>query len=298
MKKSIVVILAAFMLLLPIQAQENLTDVLGGFNDVFEKLFNTLPHSVAQSSVWPEAYIGQLPHFGIGLPLGFTRLDMSPIFNALESYDVGDSIPPALSNLKSDIPYPSFALDAKIGGFILPFDFGFAIMALPSITTDEVSLNFFSIGFSARYAVLQDKGLLPAVSVGVGYNYAKTELEIGVDGVTAGISFQTSALDFNAQVSKKFVKVLIPYIGFRGIFAVSKGSLSMGYNAAWSENGHTYTANQKLEKDFDRGFGDSFSPVVFGGLGLQLAAIQLNIGGSFDMRHRQWGFNSTFRVKI
>lgn len=300
MSKKIIAI--GLVLLLALSAFGNITPadkVSQGLEDFSIQLFDVIPNVALQQGVWPEAWIGNIfpsapPHFGLGLSLGAAELPIEGLNKALSQFNEvsGGASFPALSN---DLAFPTFTVDARIGGLVLPFDIGISFMRLPNMKFDNVTFDYLTIGGSLRYAILQDKGLIPGLSLGMGFMYNKGFVEVKVeDTAYVRSDFKTTSIFFEAQVSKKIL-FLVPFLGFRGVMAQSTNSWAWEYNAPFDGYG---TIGQVEKGTVNRGFGDRFHPQLFGGIGLDIFMFHANLSASYDFVSSIWGANLGLRFQL
>ena len=270
-----------------------------GLEDFSIQLFDVIPNVALQQGVWPEAWIGNIfpsapPHFGLGLSLGAAELPIEGLNKALSQFNEvsGGASFPALSN---DLAFPTFTVDARIGGLVLPFDIGISFMRLPNMKFDNVTFDYLTIGGSLRYAILQDKGLIPGLSLGMGFMYNKGFVEVKVeDTAFVRSDFETTSIFFEAQVSKKIL-FLVPFLGFRGVMAQSTNSWAWEYNAPFDGYG---TIGQVEKGTVNRGFGDRFHPQLFGGIGFDIFMFHANLSASYDFVSSIWGANLGLRFQL
>ena len=300
MSKKIIAI--GLVLLLALSAFGNITPadkVSQGLEDFSIQLFDVIPNVALQQGVWPEAWIGNIfpsapPHFGLGLSLGAAELPIEGLNKALSQFNEvsGGASFPALSN---DLAFPTFTVDARIGGLVLPFDIGISFMRLPNMKFDNVTFDYLTIGGSLRYAILQDKGLIPGLSLGMGFMYNKGFVEVKVeDTAYVRSDFKTTSIFFEAQVSKKIL-FLVPFLGFRGVMAQSTNSWAWEYNAPFDGYG---TIGQVEKGTVNRGFGDRFHPQLFGGIGFDIFMFHANLSASYDFVSSIWGANLGLRFQM
>ncbi len=146
-----------------------------------------------------------------------------------------------------------------------------------------------------RYAILQDKIIIPAVSVGMGFMYNKGFVEVKVeDSAFVRSDFETTSIFFEAQVSKKIL-FLVPFLGFRGVMAQSTNSWAWEYNATFEGYG---TIGQVEKGTVNRGFGDRFHPQLFGGIGFDIFMFHANLSASYDFVSSIWGANLGLRFQM
>ncbi|MDR3201226.1 MAG: hypothetical protein LBT68_07180 [Spirochaetales bacterium] len=158
-------------------SQTTLDRYKGGIEDFAEDLAAVLPINSMIGLNWNDAYIGQFlgvpPHFGIGFTGGFTTIPYGPIKDLVQDAMGGDSgdIPSLVRSM--GIPIPAYTIDARIGGFILPFDAGLKFGYL-KMDISDVKIDYLLVGGDVRYCVLEQLLLVPDVSIGLGFNYMKT----------------------------------------------------------------------------------------------------------------------------
>ena len=270
-----------------------------GLEDFSIQLFDVIPNVALQQGVWPEAWIGNIfpsapPHFGLGLSFGAAELPIDGLNKALSQFNEvsgGASFP----SLGDSLAFPTFTVDARVGGVFLPFDIGMSFMRLPNMKFDNVTFDYLTIGGSLRYAILQDKIIIPAVSVGMGFMYNKGFVEVKVeDSAFVRSDFETTSIFFEAQVSKKIL-FLVPFLGFRGVMAQSTNSWAWEYNATFEGYG---TIGQVEKGTVNRGFGDRFHPQIFGGLGFDIFMFHANLSASYDFVSSIWGANLGLRFQM
>jgi hypothetical protein len=193
-------------------ADSTLSDLQKGVSNFSDNLAKSLPFNASLGLNWSDAYIGQFlgipPHFGIGVSGGLTSMDSDSVKKLLNIFDL---------NLPIDFMIlPAYAVDARIGGFFLPFDVGIKFGILPNLDFgDTLTIDYLLIGGDIRYAVLKGNAVLPTVSVGLGVNYLRGELgaalgsgqrftfnghSLSLSDPKVGFTWETTALDFKAQV--------------------------------------------------------------------------------------------------
>lgn len=250
------------------------------------RVTDTISNACAQQNVYADAWIGKLfpalpPHFAVGFEGGITNMDLSDLCKT--AGELG------LSGFPSSMLYPTLGINAKIGGLFLPFDIGFSFFTLDTqktgINLTPLDLEMFVLGGNFRFAILQGKGLMPVLSVGVGYYYSKGAIGKGTSGGAIKVNYDTQVIIAETQLSKKFIFVT-PFIGFRGIFS----STTSEYN--WRSAASTDS------KAIKTNFGDSFIPQVFGGVGLSLGVIKLDANACYDFVNTIWSFGVSLRFGL
>ena len=269
-------------------------EVSQGLKEFAETLLFTVPEAATQQNVWSDAYIGNIypninKHFGFGLTLGGTAIDMSGFKKAADTM-IGDynSTADLLSSIPNlDIPnldfgkipekfiIPTASVDIRIGGFVLPFDFGLcAMMTNPSIFKVKLddpksvydmnqainfnflgfngSIDYLTIGGDIRYRFYEGSLVMPMISLGIGYTYTKGNFKVGttseetlkVGGVEYGVQtttadmamgFETQVFYLQAQVSKSF-GIVTPFIGGRALLSNTKTTYAWNYKTENNEH--------------------------------------------------------------
>lgn len=301
MSKKIIAI--GLVLLLALSAFGNITPadkVSQGLNDFSIQLFDVIPNVALQQGVWPEAWIGKVipsvpPHFGVGTSFGVAKLPLEGLNNAISQLNaVAEGTGASLPSLGNNLVFPTLTVDARIGGIFLPFDIGVSFMRLPNIKLGPLSFDFLTVGGSLRYAILQDKIVIPAVSVGMGFMYNKGYVEVKVqDAAYIRSAFETTTIFFEAQVSKK-VFFLVPFVGFRGIIAKSTNNWEWAYNVTFEG----YSMGEVEKGTVNRAFKDRFHPQIFGGIGFDIAMFHSNISASYDIVSSIWGASLSVKFQL
>ena len=222
-------------------SEDKKTEIANGLNAFAGNILVAAPQAATQQNVWADAYIGKLfpslpPHFGVGISLGGTKMDMTGLKDAATAFEgmINDFVPDSgdssiTDQLKGTVDFgsipdifvmPTVSIDARIGGIFLPFDIGIsAMMTNPSLFSVDLSdpnsltsmsapMNFNAFGFNGsadyltlgidiRYCILDGGVILPKVSVGAGYNITKGSFGISSD--KSGVDANMN-LSFNTQV--------------------------------------------------------------------------------------------------
>jgi hypothetical protein len=223
-KKSLGVAILAAALTLPAFSQ-SIEDLQNSAKAMASTLSATLPFNSTLGLNWSDAYIGQLlgvpPHFGVGVSAGATTVQADEIKTLLTTLGVDTGAFPRI------VPIPAAVAEARIGGFLLPFDIGVKGGYIPpdlgktiKDATGGLNLDYLAAGADLRFALIKGNLLLPRVSLGVGVNYMKGGLSttVGSDqtftyntySISAtkpelGLSWETTTIDLKAQVSKSLL---------------------------------------------------------------------------------------------
>ena len=289
----------------------DISTVNDGIDDFASELGFSVPQAAVQQNVYAEAFIGKIfpavpPHFAVGIDAGLTHLNTSGLAKAADELGI--------SGVKNDLYLPVFNADVRIGGVIFPFDVGLSFMTLDvgKLNTMDVDFTaeYTTFAIDARYALLEDGLLLPAVSVGAGYSVNKGSFGASNSTAEASVDFSVHTLYAQVQASKTInipvVRIgFTPFIGLRGLISnytndwswKLKGAYvdavnNLGKNIATSGNG---TASSD-------GFG-GFQPQIYGGIGLNLGFFQLTGSICADLRHiggdsSLWSSAFSFRFKL
>jgi len=304
-KKRIAIGASLMLSLCVLSATPSATSVSDGLKNFSIQLFDVIPNVAMQQGVWPDAWIGKLvpsvpPHLGAGITLGMAKLPMDGINRAIaELNSVSDG---ALPSIKDSLVFPTLTADIRIGGIFLPFDIGMSFMRIPNLNLSklgaDITVDFFTIGGSLRVPVLQEKLIIPAVSVGAGFMYSKGFVEVReADNVYLRSNFNTKTIFLEAQVSKKIL-FLVPFLGFRGVVSDSTNSWKWQFNANFDGYTVGQTQSGTETRSLPSAFGESFQPQVFGGVGFDIFLVQTTISASYDFRNKIWGANLSLRFKM
>jgi len=228
---------------------EDLRNIQEGVKAFSNGISKAAPFNSLIGLNWSNAYIGKVypdspAHFGVGLSVGATTMDPKSIEKLAGYFGDGFSL---------DLPFmplPAYTAEARIGGFVLPFDIGFkagflSFKELP--LGDGINWNCLLVGGDVRYAVIDGvtNKALPNVSVGVGVNYlaggigakmgaaqsilldyGPIHYVIDLTQPNVNLKWNTTTLELKAQVSKTFT-VITPYLGLGGNYAFTNAGYSV-----------------------------------------------------------------------
>lgn len=305
---------------------------LDDFKDQLDKLSDDLSKPVASAATlgltWSDANIGKFPHFGIGVFTGATFLPIDGFSDLVEVVDSGASLPDEVKNIPVGLPLPAAGIDARIGGFILPFDIGvkFAMFSLP---VDKVTVDYSLIGGDVRFALLEENLVLPGISLGVGFSrYSSNVLIEGIfdenyqlldapDGLTdlyldnpdLEFGWTANVIEAKAQISKSLL-VITPYAGANLSYGMTEigGGLktkvvdSSGDEVAKEEIDAVLEALDK--SDVNSNGVEVMNEVtgmglkVHGGLSFNLFLAKIDINASYDVMAKIIGAQVGFRIQF
>ena len=269
-------------------------------------------------NVWSSAYVGGFPKFGVGLSVGANFIPADSL-TAFE--DLGIAIPAELKQY--GIPIPAAVASLKIGLPFLPIDVGVKGGLIPDAASGALSgmgvdLTYHTLGVNVRYAILKDKLLIPAVSVGASWNYVKGSAKAGlgtggydytygtytiaVTDPDMALEWESNTFDFTLQVSKDLL-IFTPYAG-AGL-TVGKSTVKAGMSAATLVSGGTVEeieAATGLEID-DQGFletAESTTPVfrVYGGTSINIVFFRLDMMACYVPSAESFGAQVMARVQL
>jgi hypothetical protein len=306
-----------------------------GIEDFAEDLAGVLPMNSAIGLNWNDAYIGQItdapPHFGLGVTSGFTTLPYKTIKNLVEDAMGRDAedIPDAIRRI--GVPIPAATIDARIGGFVLPFDFGLKFGYL-DFDSEDLKVDYLLLGTDVRYRLLEQTALIPKISVGLGFNYMKSKATLSdalgddvtinttdyssyLNGITAislsspdlYLEMKTKVIDFKVQASWKAL-IFEPSIGLGVSYGMSE--VSAGAESILSTTGGTGTVDDAIQVLNGLGYDidgasigytkkvNAFAYRLFGGLGLNLMIFRLDLGLLYGMNTGSWGASVGARVQL
>ena len=269
------------------------TDTVNGLNDFCDDLVDTIPNTQGVQNIYADAWIGKfLPgvHFGAGINVGASSLDISSLKDTAAALDIDTG------DIGDTFAFPTINADLRIGGIILPFDIGVAVMKFDSSSygaiedaIDPVSFDYTVVGGDIRYALIKGGMLRPKVSVGAGYYYTSGSIEVKDDTASAGMDFSSKAFIMEAQASIKLL-FLVPFVGTKLI--VSKTKVDWSVDANWAElidvkddSLAGIINNGILPSHFkDSTSSTTFHPQLFGGVGFDLGIMSLTTTLGYDVK--------------
>jgi len=316
----------------------DLGDLKEKVDDFTDALAQSLPFNSTIGLNWSDAYIGQLldrpPHFGVGVNIGFTTMNFDSLNGLLEMFNI--SLPDNVN--MGGFTLPGYTIDARIGGFFLPFDIGIkfgylhltpdSINGLLSTDIPDFTMDYLLIGGDIRYALVKGKTFPLKVSIGAGYNYLKggismpvgndlsfsipnENLKLNISRPDLGINWETNSIDLKIQASIK-VLVLTPYLGVGASYAWSNAGYGITSNITVTDAADNDVpladAKSKLEayglSDIDEnGFSQTnevtgWSFRGFGGFSINLSFIRFDLTGMYDFISQCYGFTFGIRVQL
>jgi hypothetical protein len=251
----------------------------GSAKEFAEKLQRSLPFTALTTLAWPDAYIGQLisrkPHFGAGLVYGMSPVDFSAVEKLFDELDGN-------GNLNTDgVFMPPVSVQARIGGFFVPFDIGFvaSVPLLKREPSNGVALEQQTIGCDIRFALVREGVKAPSVSLGVAY--IQTEGRLSTKNTD--IRWKGGAIEVKAQISKAF-KAVMPYFGAGGSYT-------------WSQAGYERPGGEKWGLESED-FANDILFRVYGGVSIKLWVFRLDAGINVSIPDALYGAVAGVRFQL
>lgn len=327
-KKMVLVALLAALTAAVVTAQTTFSDYEQGFQDFADGVATALPLNAAVGLNWSDAYIGNFPHFGVGITVGAAAMPWDSFKKVDEM--LGGVIASEYPELEDyGAPIPAIAVEARLGGLLLPFDVGVKFGILPeeskALLPSGVTADYLMFGADVRYALIKGGAVLPKVSIGAGYTYVKGNVTVtdaiagrtitGVGGHSISVTdpdvtfdWKTSVIDLKAQISKSFL-ILTPYFGVGASLAVAEAG--GGLDAQVLVDGAP--ADPADIADIEEALGDDFDPDegffvssetngwafrAFGGLSVNLFVLKLDLTGMYNFSSGTLGASLSGRVQL
>ena len=321
------------------QSSSPLSTVSKALSDFSQSVAPALPSLAASSLTWSDAYIGQLialpPHFGVGASVQAIFLPIKGIDSLFSAFGIAEPAPlTAFGSL--GVPFPAYAVEARIGGIVLPFDLGLKFGTIPtnvSSLTGSFAINYLLWGAELRWDILKDAAIVPGLSIGASYSnlsgafyYTMSDITLGsvptgpsttsniaLSKPTVGFEWQTSVVELNAQISKNLV-VITPYAGVGASLSWAKAG--GGFYATPTIGGAAMTQAQMayLQSNFpnnpavasvtnsgiDIQFQQSnvFSFRAFGGVSINIVIVRLDLGVSYNFSSQSLGGDFGLRFQL
>ena len=275
------------------------------FQDFADDLASSLPLTSTIGNNTSDAYIGQLlrvpPNIGFGLTVGAATIPYGTVESLFQELNM--EVPSEIKNFDTfGVPNPAYTIDARVGGFVLPFDFGlkFGTLGSGGLNAGDLKMDYLLVGGDIRYAIMEQSVVQPNISVGVGYNYMRGRIEVpdavedsyeieydGGSSTLAGsadafLEWETNVIDLKAQISKSLL-ILTPYAGFGAAYGISSAGGGMIGNFANAED----LKDAGIDVDDDEVSVSSdvtgWSFRVFGGTSVNIILLRLDLGLGYDI---------------
>lgn len=332
MKKILITLFLLCFLLAGAFAQVTYNEMESSFSQFSNDVSESLPFASTIGLQWSDAYVGGFPHFGVGLSVGAVTIPEAA-FTSLAS-TLGFSLPSELTSLGIGVPLPGYTIDGRLGLPILPFDVGIKFGFIPPDATKNTafSVDYTLAGIDLRMPVVKQNLLLPAVSLGVGFNYLSSTVSTTASGLgqsmdltsyglgtlqftdpEVAFKMESKVLDAKLQVSKSLL-IFTPYLG-------------VGYSYGWSTAGGgmladvKYNGNSITDADINaintaleaagqtpldltktqvlissNNTGGAFR--AFGGVSINILILKIDISGMYNVATKSFGANVNTRISF
>lgn len=334
MKRVLILLTLAFTLTFSSFAQTE--EVIVGLKNQLKSLSEDLAAPATSAATlgltWSDANIGGFPHFGVGIFTGAAVIPLDGFDDLLKVLDDTVEIPDAVKSLPLGLPLPAAGIDARIGGFILPFDVGVKYAAF-NLAIDKFEVDYSLIGADVRFAVIEENLVLPGISLGVGFSSLTSNIKIkdllgnditilapgaGYDGLylddpDVEFGWTANVIEAKAQVSKSLI-FITPYVGAN----LSYGMTTIGGGVKSSVNNGTDTLTQEqidtirenaatAGVDIPKVNADGFTTEheltamglkINGGLSFNLFLAKIDLNVSYDVMAEIAGGQIGFRIQL
>ena len=315
----------------------DLSEFEASFQSFADGVANSLPITASIGLNWSHAYIGQFPHFGVGVSVGGMFLPYESIEPVVTALGVGSSIPEELKTL--GLPFPTIAAGARLGGFILPFDMGFKFGMIPEeakdLFSEDVTADFFLIGGDVRFPVVKGKGLIPTLSVGGGYTFLRGR--IGITDVSASqtinlydylqpiyggttheliftepdltFNWDTHTIEAKAQASWNLL-LFTPHVGLGAAYGISNAGGGLSSTVVYS-NDAGVTEDQMKDVLESLGYpiptangleviseANGWSFWVYGGTAINIFFIKVDLSAMYNFLNGDYGASVNLRLQL
>lgn len=245
------------------------------FQDFADGVANSLPITASVGLNWSPAYIGQFPHFGVGVSLGGMFLPYDSAKPVVDALGLDAQVPEALKTY--GLPFPSIAAGARLGGIGFPFDVGFKFGVIPEqakhMFSEDVTADYLLVGGDVRVPLIKGRGIVPTLSVGGGYTFLRGTLGItdvvsgevvdihdamvaaGAGGTTTDVlqftdpdlNFSWDSHVFEGKLQASWdLGVLTPHVGLGGAYGVSNAGGGLFSEVVYLKDG-TPTSLSEVE---------------------------------------------------
>lgn len=339
MKKLVILLVLAFSLVMQTWAITSVSEISKQIDTVASSVGSALPMASATGLNWSDAYIGSIigvpPHFGVGVTAGTAMIPLASITDMATT--MGVSIPSWISGMPIGLPLPTYTVEARVGGLILPFDAGIKVGVIPGDTkafTGSFALDYLLVGGDIRYAILEENLVFPDLSLGLGFNYLKGGVAFTASDITLGsvdigtgtqnvvlanpklaLLYESSNVDVKLQVSKNLI-VVTPYAGLAGNIAFNKVGAGMFATPKVGSTALTPSELAALAANFPGlSGGDAVSATsegivalfqqngqisarVYGGVSVNIIVAYIDLNAMYNFMSNSMGASLGFRIQL
>ncbi len=252
-------------------------------SDFTVELTETIMNASVSQNVYADAFIGKFlpsipPHFAAGINTNVMSLDISTLADAASELNI---------KIPDSAVLPFFTIDARIGGFFLPFDVGATFIKTPKVSLFGMSADYFTIGADIRYALLEQTVLLPNVSLGVAYYHSEGFFSAKSGSNSIEFAQNMNMLSISAQVSKDIL-IITPFVGGRFTLVDAENTYKWNTAVAGLNGAGVYMPE----------FGDKYSVNVYGGVGVNLVFVTITPGVTYDVMNEIVGGTISARFQL
>ncbi len=302
------------------------SDVKNDFQGFTDEVAGSLPFASTMGLNWSSAYIGKFPNFGIGLSAGFAMVPTTAIASLAHEFGA-TSLASTLDGYRHlGLPFPAVLAEARIGGFLRPFDVGFKVGFIPNeaklsaFLPNGMTANYFLIGVDARYLLVKEQFFVPQISVGLGFNHYQGGLVVptGSGSITVAslpngdslsfsdpdlnFAWSSNSLDATVEVSKTIFYLLTPYLGMGLSYGWSSAGGGLSSSANWTGPGAAqisqYFTNLTNNAFTISGSSANFVPRLYGGLSVNLFIVRVDATLLYDLSDGLLGATVGARLQV
>jgi hypothetical protein len=331
MMKKLLLILLILMTALSFATAITYTEMKDDFQAFSDDMAGALPFASTLGLNWSNAYLGNFPHFGVGLTTGFVSLPLESFQAVTES--MGLDIPSEITDLGIGMPLPAYTVDGRLAIPILPVDVGVKVGYLnpdwiESLSGGVVGVDYLLLGGDVRYGLVKEGILLPAVSVGVGYNYMKGGIymkgavpgeDINISSYGIGITninitdgdmvyeWNANVIDVKAQVSKNLL-IFTPSVGIGYSYGFAQAGGGMDATIKIDGSDPTPTQLDAIESATGMTLDDQSLRILssvqggslraWGGLSVNLFVLKLDLNAMYNIFDQSLGASLNARIQI
>lgn len=296
-------------------------NINNNFNIFSGNLVHGLIDSASFQNVWPNSYIGHFfpgGHLGLGADFSVATFDASPLFDLTDALGMKDFRQNMKDNFYANVPdfldskliFPTVALNARLGGFILPFDIGLSFMSIDTkdmALSDDFNFKYSNVAGDVRYNLL-NMGLKPfklKTSAVLGIYHTEGDLNVSTEQGNARFNFNQTSLSLGAQADLK--TIFFDIFGGLKVLTPLSASAELSASPNWSNITNTTGSeaaiiNSILPKEIKKGHElnsfEYFHPVIFGGVGFSIFLIKVGVGASYNLESENLGANFSLRLSI
>ena len=310
-------------------AKNIIPTVKDGFNNFADVLVKSIQDSSSLQNTESSAWIGKLIpgfHFRLGVDTSVATLDIDPLLKMTSAlgYDFDlsgfqDTVSniPIIGNYNHHVIFPTVALNARLGGVILPFDVGFSIMSIDSRgniesfwPTEDFNVQYLTFGADFRYKFFRLGTNIMNIQISglAGLYHTSGSLDVNVDQGSANFDFSQTTGSIGVQASGHLLFV-DAFVGTKLVTNI-KSNVSLKAKPNWrnilgdsisDENAMDLAvALMPSELGFEKGGGWAYSfgvnPVLYGGIGLSAKVMRLGLAASYNIITENLG--ATLNVRL